>query len=119
MSYGVNAYSKAKMAAVLSPRELEASLLMKGAAKLESAKRDWDNKPDLDEALTYNRRLWTILVTSATDDANPLPKKAKDDFGSLGMFVLQSLISLAAAPDLNRLNHLIEINAMVASGLRN
>lgn len=118
MSYGVNAYSKAKTAAVLSPRELEASLLIKGAAKLESAKRDWENKADLHEALTYNRRLWTILVASATDEANPLPKKVKDDFGSLGIFVLQSLISLAAAPDLGKLNHLIEINTMIASGLR-
>lgn len=119
MSYGVNAYSKAKSAAVLSPRELEASLLMKGAAKLETVKRDWESKRDLDEALTYNRRLWTILVTSATDEANPLPKKVKEDFGNLGMYVLQSLISLAAAPDIDKLNHVIEINAMIASGLRN
>lgn len=119
MSYGVNAYSKAKVAVELSPRELEATLLMKGAAKLESAKRDWGQGKELDDALAYNRKLWTILVSSATDPANPLPKKVKDDFGSLGIFVLQSLISLAAEPQIEKANRVIEINAMIASGLRN
>jgi len=119
MSYGASAYSKAKTTAELSPRELEATLLMKGAAKLESVKRDWDVRKGMDDALAYNRKLWTILVTSATDPANPLPRKAKEDFGKLGVFVLQSLISLAAEPKIEQVNRLIEINATIASGLRN
>lgn len=118
MSYGVSAYSKVSSAAEVPPRELEAILLMKGAAKLEAVKRDWETKRDLTEALAYNRKLWTILVSSVTEESNPLPQNVKQDFGNLGIFILQSLISLAAEPAVDRINRVIEINATIAAGLR-
>ena len=99
-------------------RGLEAILLMKGAAKLEAVKREWETKKDLTEALAYNRKLWTILVSSVTDETNPLPQNVKRDFSNLAIFVLQSLISLAAEPAVDKVNCVIDINSQIAAGLR-
>ncbi|WP_342361528.1 flagellar biosynthesis regulator FlaF [Terrarubrum flagellatum] len=118
MSYGASAYSKASVAKEVTPRELEASLLMKGAAKLEAVKRDWDAKRDLPEALAFNRKLWTILATSVTSEENPLPQNVKQDFANLSIFILKTLISLAAEPTTEKLTQVAEINATIAAGLR-
>ena len=119
MSYGVSAYSKASAATGVSPRELEAILLMKGAAKLEALKREWETQASLHDALNYNRKLWTILVSSVTEESNPLPLEVKQNFGKLGIFVLQSLISIAAEPVVDKVDRIISINATSAAGLRN
>ena len=51
-----------------NPRELEADLLLKAAARLQAIHDAWDrSKPDLDEALLYNRKLWSIFLTSVTE----------------------------------------------------
>src|SRR4029079_3898747 len=48
---------------VLDCRELEASLLLKAAAKLQGVLEVWDQKPPsaLADALLYNRRLWIVF----------------------------------------------------------
>ena len=59
---------------VASPRELEATLLLKAASRLQAVQDGWDRtKPELDDALRYNRKLWTIFVTSITTPDHPLP----------------------------------------------
>ena len=59
-----------------NPRELEADLLLNAAARLQAIHDGWDAKrPELDAALVYNRRLWSIFVTSATSPENPLPRR--------------------------------------------
>ena len=51
-----------------SPRNLEASLLLQAAARLQSVHDGWDtNKSQLDEALLYNRKLWSVFLTDVTD----------------------------------------------------
>ena len=56
-----------------NPRELEADLLLSAAARLQAIHDGWDAKfPELDAALVYNRKLWSIFVTSATSPENPL-----------------------------------------------
>jgi hypothetical protein len=66
MQSAAQAYGKiAKQ--VASPRELEASLLLKAASRLQAIQDGWDKtRPELDEALRYNRKLWTIFTTSIT-----------------------------------------------------
>ena len=60
-----------------SPRALEADLLLKAASRLKAVQDGWDKtRSDLDNALLYNRKLWTIFLTSATStdqrsDATP------------------------------------------------
>ena len=55
-------------------RELEAAALMKAATRLKLVQERWDeDRSDLDQALAYNRKLWTILSTAATDPESLLP----------------------------------------------
>jgi len=61
-----------------SPRELEASLLLKAAARLQAVRDGWGEKNgELADALLYNRKLWSIFLTEATDNSNPLPKEVR------------------------------------------
>jgi flagellar protein FlaF len=118
MQHGASAYSKVAQVAQ-SPRELEAAILMKAAARLQAIRDDWaGRKGDLDEALTYNRKLWTILVTSATEASNPLPHAIKQNVANLGLFVFNQTVSVMTNPAPERLASLITINREIAAGLR-
>lgn len=102
-----------------SPRELEASLLSKSAAQLQRIRDDWDiKKPELDGALTYNRKLWTVFMTSVTSDENPLPTLIKQNVANLGIFVMNHTMSTLANPEARKLDVLININKELAAGLR-
>lgn len=102
-----------------SPRELEASLLSKSAAQLQRIRDDWDaRRTELDGALTYNRKLWTVFMTSVTSDDNPLPTLIKQNVANLGIFVMNHTMSTLANPDARKLDVLININKELAAGLR-
>jgi flagellar protein FlaF len=45
---------------------MEASLLLKAAARLQALNDSWGNREQIDEALLYNRKLWAIFLTSVT-----------------------------------------------------
>ncbi|SHM16117.1 flagellar biosynthesis regulator FlaF [Roseibium suaedae] len=113
------AYQKTSQVAV-SPRELEATLLMKAAARLQLIKDEWDDMSfaEKDEALTYNRKLWTVLVTSATSDENPLPQDVKNNLATLGVFVFKQTMAVMMDPQPEKLGTLISINRNIAEGLR-
>jgi flagellar biosynthesis activator protein FlaF len=105
--------------ATQSPRELEAGILLKAAMRLQAIRDNWDAKRhELDEALTYNRKLWTILVSSATEAANPLPAAIKQNMANLGIFVFNQTVTLMSEPKPERLGVLININRELAAGLR-
>lgn len=113
------AYQKTSQVAV-SPRELEATLLMKAAARLQLIKDEWENSTlaEVDDALTYNRKLWTVLVTSVTNADNPLPDQIKNNIASLGVFIFKHTMALIVDPHPDKLNTLISINRSIAEGLR-
>mgnify|MGYP000061847530 CR=1 FL=1 len=113
------AYQKTSQVAV-SPRELEATLLMKAAARLQLIKDDWEETSfaERDEALTYNRKLWTILVTSATSSESQLPQEVKNNLASLGVFIFKHTMAVMADPLPEKLTTLISINRNIAEGLR-
>jgi flagellar biosynthesis activator protein FlaF len=103
----------------LTGRDLEASLLIRAAAQLQSVVDSWeDRQHELAEALTYNRRLWTILATAATDTANPLPAKVKEDLSLLAAFIFKRTIDLQVEPASEKVSPLISINRNIAAGLR-
>lgn len=114
-----SAYQKMSQTAV-SPRELEATVLMKSAAQLQMLKDNWDsaNIQLIREKLTYNRRIWTFLLAAVTEDRNPLPDEIKKNIVDLGMFILNHTLETQAAPAPERLNVLISINRSLAEGLR-
>lgn len=118
MSYGANAYAQMSQQ-TLSGAELEASVLIKAAARFQDIRDHWNEKKfELDEALDYNRKLWTILSTAATASDNPLPAEIKSNIGSLAVFIFnhQLKISTDGAPE--QVNPLIVINREIAAGLR-
>jgi flagellar protein FlaF len=101
------------------PRELEASLLNRAAVRLQAVKDDWDRKHgDLDEALTFNRRLWTVFVSSVSRAENPLPREIKQNIANLGLFVFNHTVRIQADPKPAKLAALININRQIADGLR-
>jgi flagellar protein FlaF len=119
MHHGAAAYaSTAKVTATTNPRDLEASLLLRAAARLQSVKDNWETgKAELGPALAYNRKLWTILSTSATQPDNPLPLPIKNNIANLGLFIFQRTIDIEIAPAPEKLGILVTINSNIAAGL--
>lgn len=119
MHHGAAAYaSTAKVTSTASPRDLEASLLLKAAARLQSVKDNWDQaRSELSPALAYNRKLWTILSTSATKPENPLPLPIKNNIANLGLFIFQRTIDIEIEPAPEKLSILVSINSNIAAGL--
>jgi flagellar protein FlaF len=102
----------------VGPRELEASLLLQAAARLQAVHDGWDeSRGDLDAALLYNRKLWTVFLTSVTGENNPLPAEIRQNVANLGVFVLKHTLTLMTEPRRDRLNPLIDINRQIAAGL--
>ncbi|TVR12105.1 MAG: flagellar biosynthesis regulatory protein FlaF [Salinarimonadaceae bacterium] len=118
MSQGANVYAR-NAQATQSPRELEANLLMKAASRLQNVQDDWSVRaPELEEALTYNRKLWTILATSATEAENPLPREIKQNIANLALFIFNRTVDLMIKPRPEGLGVLVSINRQIAAGLR-
>ena len=105
---------------ISNPRDVEANLLLHAAARLKAIQDRWDSKePELNGALHYNRKLWTVFLTSVTGPDNPLPPNIKQNIANLGIFVINHTLSILADPRPERLGSLININRELASGLRN
>ena len=101
-----------------NPRELEADLLLNAAARLQAIHDGWDSKrSELDGALLYNRKLWSIFVTSATSAENPLPVGVRQNVANLGLFVFSHTLAILANPRPESLGSLIHINRELAAGL--
>jgi len=117
MRQGFQAYGKVAHQTA-NPRELEANLLLRAAAQLQSVHDAWDDrKPQLDAALIYNRKLWTVLMTSVTEKDHPLPREIRQNVANLGLFVMNHTIGVMADPRADQLQVLININREIASGL--
>jgi flagellar biosynthesis activator protein FlaF len=117
MQSAAQAYGKVAKE-ISSPRELEANLLLKAAARLHAVREGWDQKSgELSDALLYNRKLWSIFLTSVTRPENPLPDLIRQNVANLGLFVMNQTISLTAEPRPEKLASLININRELAAGL--
>jgi flagellar biosynthesis activator protein FlaF len=118
MHYASRVYAKtAKETA--PPRELEASLLLNAAAKLQAVHDSWKGKPvGLNDALMYNRRLWMVLLDAVTRDDNRLPASIRSNLTKLGAFVMGETFALMTSPKPNHLKSIIKINRGIAAGLR-
>ena len=103
---------------IANPRELEADLLLKAASQMQAVYDGWDRKrSDLDLALRYNRKLWTIFLSSVTDAAHGLPVEIGQNVASLGMFVMNQTVTMLSEPKRESLHALININRELAAGL--
>lgn len=105
--------------ATVQPRDLEAHLLMKSATQLQTIHDNWDDLKDtLNDALFYNRRLWSVFLDAVTAEDSPLPKPIAQNVANLGFFVFNHTLKIQVRPDAEKLRSLISINREIAQGLR-
>jgi flagellar protein FlaF len=103
---------------IANPRELEADLLLKAASRLQTIHDSWDDsRPKLDDALLYNRKLWSIFLASVTSPDHPLPVAIRQNVANLGLFVMNQTVSMMSNPRREHLGSLININRELAAGL--
>ncbi len=101
-----------------NPRELEASLLLRAAAQLQTLHDAWEGSgPKLNDAITFNRRLWSIFLASVVEGDHPLPREVRQNVAKLGVFVMNQTLSVMTEPQPEKLESLININREIASGL--
>ena len=117
MNYAMNAYAKTAQSGT-APRQLEATLLMKAASRLKAVQDKWElDRSDLDPAVVYNRKLWTILATSATEADSQLPEDLKKNIALIAIFIFNRSLDLIVDPKSSDLDALIDINRNIAAGL--
>ena len=105
---------------VANPRDLESGLLLRAAARFQAITDDWAaNEKDLDPALTFNRKLWTILVSFATGESSELPHELQENIANLATFIFKRTMDTMIDPTPEKLAVLININRAIAAGLRN
>ena len=107
-----------------SPREMEADLLLKAASRLQAAQdslaaadQSSKTRSQLDEALLFNRKLWTVFLTTATHGDNPLPAEIRQNVANIGIYVMKQTLETISDPRAEQLNSLIRINRELAAGL--
>lgn len=103
-------------------RELEGQLLLKYARKMQDLQSKWDKieHKDLDEVLTFNRKLWTLFYDAALEEKEgdvKRPKDLRNNIIALSEYIFNRTIKILANPEKEKLNILIEINKEVAAGL--
>ncbi len=113
-----NTYGKVAQQSA-NPRELEASLLLQAASRLQAVQDDWERaKPRLGNALLFNRKLWSVFMTSVTKADHPLPAEVRQNVANLGLFVMNETLAMMTNPRREQLSSLININRELAAGLR-
>lgn len=115
---GAQAYQQTAKV-VESSREREAALLMKAAASLQKTKDEWPRSTEeLLQTLKFNRKLWTIFMTSVTKDDSPLPDDVRQNIANLGLFVMNQTREIQLEPEPQKLDVLVRLNRQIAAGLR-
>jgi flagellar protein FlaF len=117
MSHAAQVYARTAQTTA-SPREIEAQALLKAANKLQQAMSNWGH-PDADfaEALLFNRKLWSILLSAAISDENPQTMEVRQNIANIGTFVMTQTAQLQVQPQREMLKPLIDINCNLAAGL--
>ena len=92
---------------------------MRAASRLQSVQDEWEARQrELPAALTYNRKLWTVLATAATNPNHPLPDPIRINIVGLANFIFNHTMTILAEPSPNRIGVLVNINRELATGLR-
>jgi flagellar protein FlaF len=103
-----------------SSRELEAAALFKAARLLEACQQSWgqaDTGAQLDQALGYNQRLWTLFQCELEAPDHPLPAEIRANLLQLSAFVDLRTWEIRADPAPEKLQALVDLNRIIGSGL--
>ena len=104
----------------MSGRETEARVLTQAAIKLQECRRNWREGKfeELDAALRYNQKIWSIFQTELAKKDNPLPIQIKRDLLKLAGFIDRRIFETMSFPSPEKLDIIIKINQNIAAGLR-
>jgi flagellar protein FlaF len=119
-NHAVNAYKQVDKTTI-SGRETEARVLTEAALKLKKCQESWNspnNDTNLDQALRYNQKIWSLFQGELEREDNPLPGKLKIDILRLAAFIDKRIFEVMAFPSPEKLNIIININQNIAAGLR-
>jgi flagellar protein FlaF len=117
MSIGAQAYARTAQTTA-TPRDIEAQALLKAARKLQDVMTNWaETDAGLDEALLFNRKLWSIFVGDAVSDANPEALAIRQNIANIGIFVLTQCTAMQHVRKIDGIQSLIDINRNIAAGL--
>ena len=104
-----------------SGREIDAMVLTRAALKLAEVQSNWnapDREENLDEALRFNQKIWSIFQGEMLKEDNPLPRQLRADILSLSAFIDKRIIEAMSFPAPEKLNVIKNINLNIAAGLR-
>ncbi len=106
--------------ATLSGRETEARVLTQAAIKLQVCQKNWQdgNLEELNAALKYNQKIWSIFQSELAKPDNPLPMPIKRDLLKLAGFIDKRIFETMSFPSPEKLDIIIKINQNIAAGLR-
>jgi flagellar protein FlaF len=117
MSNAANAYARTSQNTA-SPREIEAQALLKAARQLKDVQTNWSGSDRaLQNALLFNRRLWSIFMSAADSNDNQQPMQIRQNIANIGVFVMKQTVEMQINPDPAKLKSLIDINCNIAAGL--
>jgi flagellar protein FlaF len=92
---------------------------MRAAAGLQKIKDEWPNSFDeLQPALNFNRKLWSIFMVSVTKEDSPLPQDVRQNIANLGLFIMNQTRETLIEPAPEKLDVLVRLNRQIAAGLR-
>lgn len=114
----------------LNPKEptrrnqMEAQLLNQAADQLQDVHNNWDtlNHDDINNVISYNRKLWMAFFDGVNDDSS-LPQKSTDQFNILNnivnlyQFIYSTSTDIVKNKDKNKIQSLIDINRATATAL--
>ena len=72
----------------------------------------------MDQAITYNRKLWTMFVANMANPECGHPKSLRENISNLGLYSFKQMLSLPHAQKPEKLRGLVSINRNLAAGLR-
>ena len=106
--------------ATVSGRETEARVLTQAAIKLQVCQKNWQDGSfeELDTALKYNQKIWSIFQGELAKSDNPLPTQIKSDLLKLAGFIDRRIFETMSSPSPEKLDIIIKINQNLAAGLR-
>src|SRR3954470_11231871 len=117
MSHAAQAYARTSHT-TSSPREIEAQALLKAARQLQEVQTNWTGPgKDMENALLFNRRLWSIFMSAAQAEENQQPIEVRQNIANIGVFVMNQTVDMQMNPDPAKLKSLIDINCNLAAGL--
>jgi len=102
-----------------SQRELEGQLLLKAANEIQKLQDNWDQATpeDVDNILTYNRKLWMLFFDTAIENPDERPVALRNNIVNLCNFIFKRSMNILSEPSKEKLGVLIDINRQIAAGL--